>query len=291
MLDAVYERIPDTADSMKNRIPGRYAGQHALICGGSRGIGFETARELLRRGAHVCLIARDPAVLESAAAQLRAQAGPAQYVDTIACDTTDADALRPLLDAHIARRGLPDLLINNVGYAYPQYLDRLRLADFRANMDANYYGQLVPTLLLLPPLRAAGRGHIAFVSSMLGYMGVMGYATYAPTKFALVGLAEVLRNELKPAGIAISVLYPPDTQTEGYVRENLSKPPETLRMSAAVKPMTAAAVARAFVDGLERRRYAILPGEAGMVWRVARFAPWLLRWMLDRAYAQARRRI
>ncbi|MFX6861571.1 SDR family NAD(P)-dependent oxidoreductase, partial [Acinetobacter baumannii] len=88
--------------------------------------------------------------------------------------------------------------------------------DFRRNMDVNYYGQLVPLLILLPHFMAARKGHIANVSSMLGFMGMIGYATYAPTKFALVGLTDSLRNELKPHGITFSILYPPDTETEGF---------------------------------------------------------------------------
>ena len=59
-----------------------------------------------------------------------------------------------------------------------------------------------PTLVVLPHLVEAGRRHIAFVSSMMGYFGIIGYSAYAPSKFALVGLAEVLRHELRPSGVS-----------------------------------------------------------------------------------------
>ena len=266
-----------------------FRGSSAIVCGGSRGIGLETARELIRRGASVCIVARDGGALDQAALSLSPGLhAPEQFVETMRCDTTDADHLQPLIDDYVERRGVPQLLVNNVGYAYPQYLQRLRLEDFRRNMDVNYYGQLVPTLTLLPHFLAAGGGYIANVSSMLGYMGMVGYASYAPTKFAIVGLSDALRNELHPHNIGISVLYPPDTETDGYEKENLTKPEETRRMSGKVKPMSAAAVAKVFVDGIARRRYAIMPGQAGLVWRLNRYFPALVRRVLDREHEQAR---
>ena len=114
-------------------------------------------------------------------------------------------------------------------------------------MEVNYYGQLVPILILLPYFMEARRGHIANVSSMMGYFGIIGYAAYAPTKFALVGLTEVLRHELKPYNISCSVLYPPDTDTPGFKKENETKPPECAELSAGVKMLSAHEVAEVFV--------------------------------------------
>ena len=119
----------------------------------------------------------------------------------------------------------------------------------------------------------------------------MGYAAYAPTKFALVGLTEVLRHELKPYNINFSVLYPPDTDTPGFEIENRTKPEECALMSESVKTLSAEKVAEIFVAGLIRKKYAILPGEAGLVWRLNRHFPWLVRWITDRDYRQARRKL
>lgn len=265
--------------------------RHALVCGGSQGIGRETAGEIVRRGGSVCLLGRDAARLEQTAVELRAQTeGSRQFVDTLVADARDQQALATGVDDYIARRGVPDYLLNLVGFAQPGYVSEFSLDDYRAGMDTNYYGQLVPTLVLLPHMLARGRGHIAFVSSMMGYFGIVGYATYAPTKFALVGLAEALRHELKPRHITFSVLYPPDTDTPGFARENRSKPVECAALSATISPMSAAEVARVFVDGLVKKQFAIHPGQSAWVWRVQRHFPWLLRWFNDRAYTAARRR-
>jgi 3-dehydrosphinganine reductase len=220
----------------------------------------------------------------------RAQ-GSGQFVETIQADTTDPDDIGPKIEAFVAAHGAPDYLINAVGYALPGYAESLVLGEYRQQMNTNYYGQLVPTLVLLPHFLKAGRGHIAFVSSMLGFMGIIGFAAYAPSKYALVGLAEVLRHELRPAGLTVSVLYPPDTDTPGLATENKVKPQESLELSANVKVVQPDDVARRFVDGIVRGKFHILPSGAGMVWRLQRYVPQLVRAFLDRDLKKARRKV
>lgn len=266
--------------------------QFAVICGGSKGIGRATARLIVQRGGNVCIIARNQGPLQATVDELNAaRASSQQWVESIAADTTDMEALRPALEGMIARRGVPDYLINAVGYAYPQYIEKLTLDDFKHNMDVNYYGQLIPTLILLPHFMQARKGHIANVSSVLGYMGLIGYATYTPSKYAIVGLTESLRHELKPYNIHFSILFPPDTDTPGFAIENQSKPPETAMLSETAKLMTAEQVAGIFVRGLLRRQFEILPGEARWIRLIFRLAPGLGRWFIDRDLQKARRRL
>lgn len=264
----------------------------AVVCGGSKGIGKETAKEIVLLGGSVCVIARHVEPLEAAAREMQDLVREdSQFVETIACDATDMERLQPRLTEFVDRRGVPHYLINVVGYAFPQYIQELTLEDFQKCMEVNYYGQLIPTLILLPHFMAARKGHIANVSSMMGYYGIMGYAAYAPTKFAIVGFTEALRNELKPYNISFSVLYPPDTDTPGFEVENRTKPKECALMSENMKLLSAQKVAEAFVEGIIKRRYAILPGEAGFMWKMNRHFPWLVRWITDRQYRQARRKL
>jgi 3-dehydrosphinganine reductase len=124
---------------------------------------------------------------------------------------------------------------------------------------------------------------------MMGYFGIMGFAAYAPTKFAVTGLAEVLRHELKPYNIRISVIYPPDTDTPGFKTENLTKPPECKMLSEGVKLMSAEKVARIFVDGILKKRFAIFPGGSGFIWRMYRHFPKTIRWIMDMEYRKAKK--
>jgi 3-dehydrosphinganine reductase len=265
-----------------------FRGKIAFVCGGSKGIGKATVNELVQLGASVVMIARTPGPLEAAGREaLDLRGGSEQFVKTVVCDARDMEAMKPALDSLVAEHGAPDYLFNIVGYAYPQYIRELELSDFRKNMDTNYFGQLIPTLILLPHLIAAGRGHIANVASVAGYIGTMGYATYAPTKFAVVGLSQCLRNELKPYNIKVSILYPPDTDTPGFEIENKTKPEPVALMSQRVRLLKPEDVAEVFVEGVLKEKFNIFPGDTRLSWIANRLFPSLITWIVDRDYQRA----
>ena len=263
-----------------------------IICGASAGIGLETTRILFRMGANICLIARNREPLQNAKDSLfKENHSENQFIEIITCDSTDMDRLKPLLEVFISNHGCPDYLINAVGFALPHYIQDLTLQDFKNNMNVNYFGELIPTLIVLPHMIEKKGGHIAFISSMMGYFGIMGYATYAPSKFAVTGLAEVLRHELKPYHINISVLFPPDTNTPGFEKENQTKPEECRMLSETIKPLEPQVVAQAFVKGILKRQFSILPGGSKSTWRLFRFFPGFVHWFLDHDLAKARKRL
>jgi 3-dehydrosphinganine reductase len=133
-------------------------------------------------------------------------------------------------------------------------------------------------------------GHVVAVSSGAGLVGVFGYSAYGPAKFAVRGLAETLRVELAPYGIVVACAYPPDTLTPGFDRENELKPDETARISAGIKPRTAATVARAIVRGIEKDRLVITADvQTAALARAAGLAGPYLRRMMDGHVRKSRR--
>jgi 3-dehydrosphinganine reductase len=100
-------------------------------------------------------------------------------------------------------------------------------------------------------------GHLVLVSSAAGVVGVYGYAAYSPAKFAVRGLAETLRAELRPYGIVTACALPPDTDTPGLARENATKPAATASFSESVKVRSPEEVAATIVRGIERDRLVI----------------------------------
>ncbi len=269
-----------------------FAGKFAIITGGSKGMGKATALEIAKLGGNVCIIARTPGPLEEAASEIKtARAKETQVVETLAVDTTDMDKLKPLLDALIQKYGVPDYLIQCVGYAYPQYVEKLTLDDFRRNMEVNYFGQVIPFLCLLPHFLAAKKGHIANIASEGAFVGIIGYATYSPTKYAVAGFTEVLRNETKPHGLSFSVLYPPDVNTPGFAIENQTKPAECAIISEHSKLMQPEQVAEAFVAGILKKKFYIVPGAAKFAWRMARLFPRLVHWSTDGDLQKARKKL
>lgn len=269
-----------------------FAGKMAIVAGGSKGIGKATAKKIFQLGGSVCIVARDPEFLEKAAAEIKdVQVNQDQYVETISADTTNMTQLKPLLTEIIEKHGVPDYLINCVGYAYPQYVEKLTLEDFRKQMDVNYYGQLVPILVVLPYFMERKRGYIANTSSMLGFFGFIGYACYTPTKFAIMGLTDTLRHELKPHNIKFSVCCPPDTKTPGFDIENQTKPQECVIVSEGVKVMEAEEVAEEFVEGILNEEFFIMPGEVKSVWESFRLNPEGAREDLDKDLENALKRM
>ena len=269
-----------------------FLGKSVVITGGSKGMGLAIAKKIFQLGGSLCLIARGREALDSAAKEIGSFASSTgQFVETICCDATFMDKLKPELEFFIKARGIPNYLFNVAGYAYPQYIEKLTLEDFRQNMDVNYYSQLVPILILLPFFMKQKRGYIVNFSSVLGYLGMMGYATYVPTKYAIFGLSEALRNELKPYNIYFSVVFPPDTDTPGFQHENETKPPETAMMSGNTKLMQPDEIARVVVKGILKKKFTIFPGNSGLIYLMNRLFPNLVRFMLDRDLKKYRKNL
>ncbi|MFX1312931.1 MAG: SDR family oxidoreductase [Promethearchaeota archaeon] len=268
-----------------------FKGKFAIIPGGSKGMGKATAKLFVQLGGSVCIIAKGIDALKETQTECNElKLDDSQFVEIIACDATDMNKLKPLLTDIIKNHIIPDYLFNFVGFAYAQYLEKLTLEDFKTNMNVNYYGQLVPTLIILPYFMEAKNGHISFTSSVLGFMGIMGYATYAPTKYALFGLAEALRHELLPFNIKVSILFPVDTDTPGFAEENKLKPPECAIISESAKLMTSDEVADKFIKNILEERFEILPGDAAIQLKSMRENPDDIRGVLDRLYKRARRK-
>ena len=266
---------------------------HALITGGSSGIGRALACRLAARGYDLSLIARREALLNDAAAEIRRHfSRPGQRLVTCSADVADAAQAETAVKTVIDKLGAPDLLVTSAGIAHPGHFDELPLATHQREMQVNYFGTLHVVRAALPAMRARRRGRLVLVSSGAGLMGIFGYAAYSPTKFAVRGLAECLRAELRADNVAVSVVFPPDTETPQLEEENKIKPEETKLMTGIVRAWSADAVAQCIVRGVERGAFAITPGFViGAMYRIGGFLVPLLHWHFDRLAAGVRRRM
>jgi len=265
-------------------------GCHAVVTGGSRGIGLATARALQARGARVSLVARDGAVLARAAAEL---GGAARGVATAAADVSDREALGATLAALTAQDagGPCDVLVASAGISRPGRFQELSDDTFRDLMEVNYFGTLHAVRAVVPAMVARRRGSIVGVSSAAGLVGIYGFTAYAPTKFAVRGLLEALRGELAPHGVHVGCCYPPDVDTEMLAREAAWKPAETEAISATIRPIPPERVGRAIVRGIERRRFTITADRGtALLGRLAPLGQEIVAAVLDRLAARARPR-
>jgi len=263
---------------------------HAIVTGGSSGIGLATARLLALEGMDVTLIARGETRLAAGVAALIALGHrPGQNFRSISADLADPDQAEQSIVTAIAELGPPELLINSAGIARPGHFADLARDAFEEAVRVNYFGTLDVIRAAAPIMRARRRGRIVLVSSGAGLVGIFGYTAYAPSKFALRGLAEALRAELAPDGVGVSIVYPPDTDTPQLVDENRTKPPETRAITAQGGLWQADEIARAILRGVRAGRFSITPGwQMTLLHSVGGVIAPLLARYFDRLARQAR---
>ncbi|WP_433177975.1 oxidoreductase [Actinoallomurus sp. CA-150999] len=180
-----------------------------LITGSSRGLGRALTVAALERGDTVVATARRPEQL----ADLVDRYG--DRVRTFALDVTDAEAARAAVRFAVEALGRLDVVVNNAGYANSSAIEETTDEDFRAQVEANFFGVVNLTKAALPVLRVQRSGHFVQVSSVGGRVGGSpGAAAYQASKFAVEGFSEVLNNEVKPLGIKVTIVEPGAFRTD-----------------------------------------------------------------------------
>lgn len=235
-----------------------FEGKVALITGGGTGIGLALAKQLTAQNARVWITGRREDALT--AARLEVQNATGRTCNQFTADVTDASRVAGLVSEIAKRDGVPDLVINSAGITQPGYVQDLGLDVFREMMEINYFGTVNVVKAVLPGMMERGSGHIVNISSGAGFLGVFGYTAYGASKYAVRGFSDVLRAEMKPHGIRVSVVFPPDTDTPQLAYEAPFKPYETKAISGNAKVQSARAVAEAILKGIQNKHYVILPG-------------------------------
>ena len=256
--------------------------RHALISGGSSGIGLALAHRLARRGWNLTLIARDPQRLQRAKAAIETESRTIQ-IHLVSADVRDAPAIAAAMDGVLGALGAPDLVVASAGIVIPGLFASLPPQAFDETMAVNYHGTIHLLRAALPAMRARRSGHIVLISSGAGLIGLYGYTAYAPSKFAVRGLAEALRGELKPEGIGVSIVYPPDTDTPQLTEEIRVRPEITSKLAGGARAHSADEVAEAILKGVDSGRFTITPGwEMGALSRLhSLIGPLLQRFAFD----------
>jgi len=176
-----------------------------LITGGGTGIGYETAKVLRDEGAKVAICGRREDVLRAAAEELGAT--------PLVCDVSvEADVVAMVAKAEQELGGL-DGLVNNAAFAYGAPLVEIDAERFREVHATNVIGAMVVARECAKRFVAQGHGDLVNVASTAGSKGYPGGSAYASSKFALSGLTECWRAELRPHGVRVMQVNPSEVQT------------------------------------------------------------------------------
>ncbi len=238
-----------------------YRNKKALITGGSSGIGLALAKQLIHFGADVCILSRNPANLQKAVSELEKHRSSTDVeISSLSADVSDSLTLKNAISPLLSRWGKVDLLINSAGVAHPGEFWKLEEKIFHQMMQINYFGTVNAIRAILPAMLAEKNGIIVNISSVVGYLNIYGYTAYGASKHAVTGLSDALRMELKPLGIHVSLVYPPDTDTPQLAYENQYKPEVTKVLASSGGIVQPEQVAREILYGVANRKYLILPG-------------------------------
>jgi 3-dehydrosphinganine reductase len=267
------------------------SGKCAIVSGGSVGIGKAIADRLVRRGAHVFLIARREEKLREAVDDLKSKAvDSSQRFGFFSADVSNLPAVQEALKAAETECGPPAVLINSAGFSLVGYVEKLPISDIEAEMNVNYLGTVYTTKQVIDGMIQRREGWIMNISSLAGLKGIFGYTGYSGAKFGVVGFSEALRSEMRPYGVHVSVLCPPDVDTERVRNETREKPLENARISEGAKLMHPGEVADAAIRGMEKGSFIIIPGFPGKLLHIAnRFAPRLVDAFIYRTIVKVRK--
>ena len=259
---------------------------HVLITGAAGGIGRLLALGAAARGARTTLLDLDEAGLFAVRAEIAQAGGEAEV---FAVDLCDRAGFQVTAARVLATRGPVDILINNAGIVTGKTLLRCSDAAIERTFQVNTLALFWSVRALLPAMIARGRGHVVTIASAAGLGGTSRLTDYCASKFAVVGFSEALRQELRPRGIAVSVLCPPDTDTPGLAHEDLTKPAETKAVSGGAKLMQPDAVAVEMLQGIGRGTFMIVPGGDGkLAYFMKRHAPGVVDAIMRRGIRKAR---
>jgi NAD(P)-dependent dehydrogenase (short-subunit alcohol dehydrogenase family) len=221
-----------------------------LIIGCSTGFGRELASEVLARGWNAAVTARDPAAVSDLVLGHDRRALPLDVMQP----TQIANAVRETA----AQFGAIDVLVNNAGYGYRGAVEEADEHDIRQLFETNFFGLVAVTRAVLPGMRARGRGTIVNISSVGGRMAQPGSGYHSATKFAVEGLSDALRKEVRPLGLHVMVVEPGGFRTDFAGRPVArSKPTRVQRMRAARRISPHTTISRA-IQFVQRKRSSLL---------------------------------
>lgn len=183
-----------------------FRNQTVVVTGASSGIGRAAALAFGAAGAKVALVARRRSLLEELAAEIEREGGTALPLPT---DVADRDAVRDAMATAALHFDRLDVVVNNAGLLLSAPVEELVEADLERMLRVNLFGTLAVMQEAAGRMRRQpGGGVIVNVNSLAGRRGFHSLGGYCATKFAVVGLTEALRMELRDTGVHVALVMP-----------------------------------------------------------------------------------
>ena len=186
-------------------------GKHAVVTGGTRGIGRAIAASLLRAGAAVAICGRTRESVDQAITELKQSTGGDVFGHP--ADVSNSDHVSRFFDVVESRWDSLDILVNNAGVGVFRGIQDLTLEDWRNTIELNLSGVFYCCHYGLPLMRKRGEGYIIQISSLAGINAFAGGAAYNASKFGLNGFSEAIMQDLRYENIRVSYVMPGSVAT------------------------------------------------------------------------------
>lgn len=187
-------------------------GKHAVVTGGSRGIGAAIAAEFVARGARVTIMGRSADTLEERARELRGERGVTVSVEE--CDVSDGKSVAKAFSRSVSTLGPIQILVNNAGTAKSRLFTQTTRELWDEMIGVNLTGTFLCTSEVVPGMMEAKAGRIVNVASTAGLRGYKTMAAYCASKHGIIGMTRALAQETAKHGITVNAVCPSYTDTD-----------------------------------------------------------------------------
>lgn len=258
---------------MRRRDDDYFAGKLVVITGGTSGIGFALAEELLRRKSRVVVLADRADSVSAAVTRLGgAERGAHGYV----CDIGSIESVNDICGGVLATHGAPDVLINNAGFAIYRTFHQEHPEDVERLMNVNFAGAVRVTKVFLDDMVKRCSGHIVNIASISGMLPLTPNAVYGAAKHGMMGWSRCIAPELARFGIDITVICPGRVKTNFFQHETYHTRRHRKETELTIPMQT---VIDATLDAILRRKFIrYVPRYYGfLAWAYHAFGPLVQR--------------
>lgn len=255
-----------------------------VVTGGSSGIGLDLAKAYIKQGYHVALLARNQAKLDEACNECQQLTlNSQQLIKTYSVDVGDAVALAQCAEKIKHELSSPDLLILSAGIVASQRFVDQSDDEFESIIHTNLMGSRFVVRAFIDDMIKNRQGKICFVSSLGGIVSTYGYSAYSASKFAVLGMAGALRQEVYEYGIGVSVLCPPEVDTPMVAKESEHILPQTRFLKDIGGTLKVETVTKSALKGVANNRFIIVPGlMAKITYLQVRWMPRVFGWFIQK---------
>jgi len=262
---------------MRPPVHNSFHGRFLLVTGGSSGIGFALSRELLARGAKVLIVGLHEDAVELALSRL---GGRGPNLEGLACDIGVPDSVERMADVVLRLHGVPDVLINNAGFATYRTFEQSDVSEIERLISVNFGGAVRVTKAFLAAMIQRGSGRIVNVASVAGALGRRPNGLYSACKHGMLAWSQCLGLELRRFGVSVAVVCPGRVETPFFDHETF-RSRRYRRETGLSVPMPK--VVDAVIDTIvSHRAVRFVPGYFGaLAWLAGALGP-LVQGRLDR---------